>query len=103
MKKNKKSAFFCTFFIFYYGSFAAVMSHSEVVRLWQSGLQAIHLVCFFCFLAKELDQFFGFSHANVGAVRAQLLDKVKGGRYKILKESVTMKLAKLFLGGMQRE
>jgi hypothetical protein len=102
VKKNKKSAFFCTFFIFYYGSFAAVMSHSEVVRLWQSGLLAIHLVCFFCFLAKELDQFFGFSNANVGAVRAQLLDKVKGGGYEILKEFISLELAHFFLGGVQR-
>ena len=85
------------FFVFYSGSCAAAMSFREVEPLRWGASLAIHLVCFFSFVAEELDEFLGFSNANVRAVGAQLLDKVKGGRHEILEESVALELAHLFL------
>ena len=85
------------FFVFYSGSCAAAMLFREVEHLRRGVSLAIHLVCLFCFISEELDEFLGFSNANVRAVGAQLLDKVKGGRYEILEESVALELAHLFL------
>ncbi len=71
MKKNKKSAKKCTFFVVAASlRLCTFGGWCHFMRLSTFGgvLQAIHLVCFFCFLAKELDQFFGFSYANVGAM-----------------------------------
>ena len=95
-KKTKKVHFFALFLIF--SLFRSTFFYLFCILLrFLMGSLAIHLVCFFCFVSEELDQFLGFSDTNVRTMGTQFLDKVKGRRYEILEEGIPLELAHLFL------
>ena len=113
-KKTKKVHFlhffskicmFCYFFCIFIGWISGRCLYHTVItpnpyRTFVEGMDvlfAIHLIGLFCFLAEYLYQFFGFTHANVGAMCSQFLNEIQCWSNKVLKKCIPMELPKLFL------